>query len=227
MAIGPERQGLWLFDGRLRHRLASNLAGFSSRLQTSPGKRQAAVALVLTNIGTESLVNFIPAGQPDEAGIILTRRSENLESHAGQWALPGGRVDSGESPEDAALRELNEEIDLQLGRDDILGRLDDFTTRSGYTITPVVFWSGKDPELAANPAEVESIHRIPLRELMRDDAPVLESIPESKDPVLLMPVGQGWIASPTGAILYQFREVALNGRNIRVAHYEQPYFAWR
>jgi hypothetical protein len=62
---------------------------------------------------------------------------------------------------------------------------------------------------------------------MRSDAPVLESIPESEDPVLLMPVGQGWIASPTGAILYQFREVALRGRNIRVSHYEQPYFAWQ
>lgn len=227
MTTDSEKRQAWLLDERLRHRITIHLSGFVRLQQTSTVKRQAAVALVLTNIGAESLVNGIAAGQPDEAGIILTRRSENLEHHAGQWALPGGGVDQGETPEDAALRELAEEVDLQLGPDDILGRLDDFTTRSGYTITPVVFWGGDNPNLTANPAEVDSIHRIPLREFMRGDAPVLESIPESEDPVLLMPVGQGWIASPTGAILYQFREVALRGRNIRVSHYEQPYFAWQ
>ena len=222
-----EQQQTWLLNEQLRQRIVTHLGDFIRQQQTSTGMRQAAVALVLTNIGVESLVNGIPTGRPDEAGIILTRRSENLGHHAGQWALPGGGADSGESPEEAALRELNEEVGLRLNHDDILGRLDDFTTRSGFTITPVVFWGGEDLNLIANPAEVESIHRIPLREFMRDDAPVLESIPESNDPVLLMPVGQGWIASPTGAILYQFREVALNGRNIRVSHYEQPYFAWQ
>ena len=136
-------------------------------------------------------------------------------------------IDDGETAEQAALRELHEEVDLHLESDSILGRLDDFTTRSGYTITPVVIWGGENPELTPNPSEVDSIHRIPLSEFLREDAPLLESIPESDDPVLLMPVGHGWIASPTGAILYQFREVALNGRQIRVSHYEQPYFAWQ
>jgi hypothetical protein len=56
---------------------------------------------------------------------------------------------------------------------------------------------------------------------------VLEDIPESDRPVLRMPVGDSWIAAPTAAVLYQFREVAVQGRSTRVAHYEQPVFAWR
>lgn len=227
MAIDAGAQRLWLFDDLLRQGLTANLTSFRSLTKTCEESRQAAVALVLTNVGTESMVNGIPSGRPDEAAIILTRRSENLERHAGQWALPGGRIDSGESPVDAVLRELGEEIDLHLSHKDILGRLDDFTTRSGYIITPFVFWAGADRNLSADPAEVASIHRIPLRELMREDAPMLQSIPESREPVLFMPVGQGWIATPTGAILYQFREVAVKGKNTRVAHYEQPYFAWQ
>ena len=157
----------------------------------------------------------------------MTRRAECLSSHAGQWALPGGGLEETESPEKAALRELGEEVGLVLGQDAVLGRLDDFTTRSGFTITPVVLWAGSGHHLTPNPAEVDSIHRIPLQEFMRKDAPLLQNIPESDEPVLLMPVGQGWIASPTGAIIYQFREVALLGKAIRVDHFEQPYFAWQ
>jgi hypothetical protein len=62
---------------------------------------------------------------------------------------------------------------------------------------------------------------------MREDAPLLNSIPESEHPVLRMPVGDSWIAAPTAAMLYQFREVCIAGRKTRVAHFEQPYFAWR
>ena len=73
---------------------------------------------------------------------------------------------------------------------------------------------------------VDVFHRIPIAEFMREDAPILQQIPESKHPVLLMPVGVTWIAAPTGALIYQFREVSILGKKTRVAHYEQPYFAW-
>ena len=109
----------------------------------------------------------------------------------------------------------------------ILGRLDDYATRSGYVITPIVVWAGENVDLVANPDEVEIIHRVPLKELLRDDAPILETIPESSHPVLKMPIGDQWFAAPTAAIAYQFREVALLGKHTRVAHFEQPYFAWR
>jgi 8-oxo-dGTP pyrophosphatase MutT (NUDIX family) len=162
-----------------------------------------------------------------EAALILTRRASGLENHAGQWALPGGRLEQDESPEQAALRELEEEVGLGLDSGDVMGRLDDFVTRSGFLITPVVLWGGPNQTLKPNPAEVRSIHRIPVSELLRPDAPILDSMPESENPVLLMPVGRSWIAAPTAALLYQFREVAILGRQTRVAHFEQPHFAWR
>lgn len=217
----------WPYNDQLREKILVNLQRFDRVQQGDTGKIQAAVALVITNIGTTPLVYGIEQTNASEAGVILTRRSKKLENHAGQWALPGGSIDEGETAEQAALRELHEEVDLHLDSDSILGRLDDFTTRSGYTITPVVIWGGDNPKLTPNPSEVDAIHRIPLTEFMREDAPLLESIPESNEPVLLMPVGRGWIATPTGAILYQFREVALSGRYVRVSHYEQPYFAWQ
>ena len=125
------------------------------------------------------------------------------------------------------MRELEEEVGLQLGADSVLGRLDDYATRSGYLISPVVVWGGNQVNLVPNPGEVDMIHRIPLNELMREDAPILESIAESEHPVLKMPIGDDWFAAPSAAIAYQFREVAMLGRCTRVAHYEQPYFAWR
>ena len=108
-----------------------------------------------------------------------------------------------------------------------MGRLDDFVTRSGFIISPVVIWGGEGLTMSLNPSEVSSVHRIPVKEFTRADAPMLDKIPHSANPVLHMPVGNSFIASPTGALLYQFREVAILGRHTRVAHYEQPYFAWQ
>jgi hypothetical protein len=82
-------------------------------------------------------------------------------------------------------------------------------------------------QLRPDPAEVSSVHRIPIAELLRPDAPILDDIPESPNPLLLMPVGESWIAAPTAALLYQFREVAILGRSTRVGHFEQPRFAWK
>ena len=139
----------------------------------------------------------------------------------------GGRIEAGESPEQAALRELHEEVGLALDASAVLGRLDDYITRSGYLITPVVVWAGAAHSLQPDAAEVASIHRIPTAELLRADAPLLNQVAGAAHPVLRMPVGTGWIAAPTAAFLYQFREVCLLGRPTRVAHFDQPVFAWR
>jgi hypothetical protein len=122
---------------------------------------------------------------------------------------------------------MHEEIGLELPASAILGRLDDFPTRSGFVITPIVIWAGAQPSLRRNVEEVESIHRIPVHELLRADAPLLDPGPDAGRPVLRMPIGADWIAAPTAAILYQFREVCLLGRATRVAHFDQPAFAWR
>ena len=90
-----------------------------------------------------------------------------------------------------------------------------------------MIWGGRDLTLKANPGEVESIHRIPIDEFLRPDAPLLEPSEASDYPVLRMPVGSSRIAAPTAAILYQFREVCVCGRATRVAHFDQPRFAWR
>jgi hypothetical protein len=136
-------------------------------------------------------------------------------------------MEAGESPEETVLRELEEEVGLKLDADRVIGSLDDYSTRSGFVIKPIVVWGDPDIILRANPDEVASIHRIPLAEFMRDDAPVFQEIPESENPVLFMPIGNTSIAAPTAAMIYQFREVALFGNDIRVAHYEQPHFAWQ
>lgn len=168
-----------------------------------------------------------PSVWSKRAALILTRRAETLRDHAGQWALPGGRIEPGETPEQAALRELHEEVALELGSSAVLGRLDDFVTRSGYVITPVVVWAGAARAMVANPDEVQSIHRIPVDEFLRADAPILETTADPARPVLKMPVAREWIAAPTAAVLYQFREVCIAGRATRVAHFDQPPFAWK
>ncbi|MFO7559238.1 MAG: CoA pyrophosphatase [Desulfobacterales bacterium] len=212
----------------LRH-IRMNLNEFNNLTHQRQGEKRAAVAITVVSVSHDSNVYGMSGHEyaKDNAALILTRRTEKLKQHSGQWAFPGGSLDQNETPEDAALRELSEEVGLVLGRDRILGRLDDFTTRSGFIITPVVIWGGSDVNLRPNPAEVKSIHRIPIKEFMREDAPILHDVPGNENPILLMPVGNSWIAAPTAALIYQFREVAILGRNTRVAHFEQPLFAWQ
>jgi mutator protein MutT len=207
-------KGLFL-DDVLRTRVADHLRAFDRREVPLDQRRHAAVALALLD-DTEGRACF-----------VLTRRAARLRRHAGQWALPGGGLDAGETPARAALRELREEVGLEAAAADVLGALDDYPTRSGFVITPVVVWGGRGRVLIADPKEVASIHRVPLDELARPGVPVLRSIPESTRPVISIPLVGTQIHAPTAAILYQLAEVALFGRATRVDHYEQPVFAWR
>jgi 8-oxo-dGTP pyrophosphatase MutT (NUDIX family) len=201
-------------DDALRSRACEHLQRFERRACAVEGRRAAAVALVLA------------AGDTGEAGFLLTRRAAGLRQHARQWALPGGRLDPGESPAEAALRELAEEIGLTLAPDAILGLLDDYPTRSGFVITPVVVWGGPATTLRPNPAEVASVHHVPLRELEHPDIPRLVAIPESERPVIQLPILSTLVHAPTAAVVYQLREVVVHGRPTRVDHFEQPVWAW-
>jgi 8-oxo-dGTP pyrophosphatase MutT (NUDIX family) len=204
------------FDLALRESIAANLARFDRRESADRELARAAVAATLVG-DTEGRACF-----------LITRRTERLRNHPGQWALPGGRVDAGESPEQTALRELDEELGLVLSEADVLGRLDDFVTRSGFVITPVVLWGGAGRALTPNPEEVAGVYVVPCDDLDAPDIPTLRSIPESDRPVISLPIPMlgTSIHAPTAAVLYQLREVALHGRDTRVAHYEQPVFAW-
>ena len=218
-------------DDALRQLLADRLAAWPLHAPDEAGLKRAAVALVVTDEGTGAELEGVSGPPPtghwsSRAALILTKRAAHLRRHAGQWALPGGRIDNDETPEQTALRELAEEVGLQLTQADVLGRLDTFITRSGFAMTPVVVWAGEARLLVPDPAEVASIHRIAVTEFLRADAPILEVLEGSEHPVLKMPLGDNWIAAPTAALIYQFREVCLLGRATRVAHFEQPKFAW-
>jgi 8-oxo-dGTP pyrophosphatase MutT (NUDIX family) len=216
-------------DDALKAQIRAHLSSLDVHRADAGASRVAAVAVAIVEEGGGAAIDGVPApaGWSHDAALILTRRAAGLRHHPEQWALPGGRVDDGETREQAALRELAEEVALVLDETAVLGRLDDFVTRSGFVITPVVVWAGAARTLSANAAEVASIHRIPIREFMRSDAPWLDVEDESEAPVMRMPVGNTWIAAPTAAILYQFRELCIAGRPTRVAHFEQPAFARR
>lgn len=197
------------FSADLRTRITGNLARFQPRLLGADGLRHAAVGVVL----------LPDAG--DRTCFVLTRRQPTLRRHAGQWALPGGRREPGETSEAAALREIHEEISLDLRPEAVLGRLDDFVTRSGHLISPFVLWVSGQAALAASPDEVEAAFRVPLSELDHPEALRLRPLLH-----FVIPSLETTVHAPTAAILYQFREVALHGREVRVADVEQPFFTW-
>jgi len=166
------------FGPELRARIAANLAGHHRLTLPIQDRRAAAVA-----------VTVVPeaSGEPNgTACFLLTRRAPRLRAHAGQWALPGGRVDVGEDAAGAALRELAEEVGLRVGDEHVLGYLLDLP-----------------------------------------GVPRVHYIPESERPVIAIPMVGTYVHAPTAAIVYQMREVAVHGRATRVAHFEQPVFAWR
>jgi len=197
-----------------RDHLTATLSAFESRRLPLEGRRHAAVVVAVLDDGTGNRV------------MPLTKRPTRLRAHPGQFALPGGRLDDGETPEDAALRELHEELGLALGPDAIIGRLDDYVTRSGYVMSPFVVWSDTAmADLVPSPDEVDILYAVTASEL--DVAPRFVTIPESDKPVIQWPFRGHLIHAPTAAVVYQFREVALHCRHTRIEDLEQPVFAWR
>ena len=236
------------YSDTLRQSIVDHLARHERRAFPLEGHRHAAVAILLVDseVGsdgddafkfTAEQMSIIPsdvtgldgrmAGVAGGASFVLCRRSAGLNSHASQWALPGGRIDAGETAAEAALRETDEEVGVRLPPSAVLGELDDYQTRSGYIITPVVVWAGPTVELRPNPDEVLAVYRVGVHELLREDSPRFVTIPESDRPVVQVPLGGDLIHAPTGALLVQFRWVCLDGRvDERVADFEQPVFAW-
>jgi 8-oxo-dGTP pyrophosphatase MutT (NUDIX family) len=206
------------FNDATRRNIADLCAAFTraAPADIAPDLKRAAVAIVLTGAGDEM----------NETALLLTRRAAGLRSHRAQWALPGGRCDAGETQVQAALRELHEELGLLLGPDAVLGLLDDYPTRSGYLVTPVVIWAASRAAMSPNPAEVASVHPVGLDSIERTEAFDFVSIPESTRRVIRFHFGERLIHAPTAAMIYQFREV-LGGRQTRVADLEQPVFAWK
>ena len=237
------------YGTELRNLLTANIAKHPVLAIPVDERRRAAVAIVIVDSEMEVAepsdlpdvevdMSVVPGditgfdgqihGVSGGAAFLLCRRAAKMRRHAGQWALPGGRIDEGESVEVAALREVHEELGLSVTPSDVLGRLDDYATRSGFVITPVVVWGGADVEMKPDPLEVAAVLEISLAELLRPDSPRFVSIPESDRPVVQLPIGRDLIHAPTGAVLLQFRWVAIDGRaGARVHEFEQPVFAWQ
>ncbi|GAA5061432.1 NUDIX hydrolase [Nocardia callitridis] len=162
------------------------------------------------------------AGQPCVVVIRRAYRGRN----AGQWALPGGRVEGDESLVDAGVRELREEIGLEVDAERVLGRLDDFPAASGFAITPFVV-AVDDPGTLTPNHEVHAIHFVPLARLAADDTPHWVDR-EDGSRLLQLKLGEAMtIHAPTGAMLLQFRDVVLLGRDTRVADLLQPDWTHR
>ena len=241
MGLGPAHGWHTLaitpYDDQLRASIGRHLDAHGRIAHPDDGRPHAAVAIVL--------VDSVPGEAPDladpddapehgmealagGAAFLLSRRASRLSRHAGQWALPGGRIDEGEDVVTAALRELDEEVGLRLDESHVLGLLDDYPTRSGFVITPVVIWAGGPVRLAPHAGEVRGVYRIGLGELARDDSPRFVDIPESDKPVVQIPLGEFLLHAPTAAIMVQFRRVGLEGDvDARVIDLEQPVWAWK
>ena len=201
----------------MRGAITGRLGRFELRRRVDAGGlKRAAVAVVV-----------VEADVPGEAAFLLTKRTPKLRAHGGQWALPGGRVDPGETIEQTALRELHEELGVLASIDDMLGTLDDYPTRSGYLIAPVVVWSRPASTVKPNPGRGRGRLSHRCGELFREGSPEIVAIEESDRPIIRLPLPVATVNAPTAAVLYQFREVALAGRDTRVDHFEQPVFAWR
>lgn len=207
----------YLFDETFRSLVSARCQAFHPLPVSEEWRtlKQAAVAIALA-----------PADDDNRAALLLTRRAQGLRAHSGQWALPGGRCDPSETAVDAALRELDEELGLALDARAVLGILDGYPTRSGYLITPVVAWAGRDAPITPNPNEVASVHRIPLADIAHQGAVDFISIPESDRPVIRLLINDRYVHAPTAAVIYQFLELVA-GRDTRVFDLEQPVFAWK
>lgn len=117
-----------------------------------PGYRHAAV-----------LVPLLDAGAGLE--LLLTVRAATLRSHAGQIALPGGRLEAGEDYVQAALRETSEEVGLEVGPDDVIGELSDHPSPAGFVARPIVARVPWPQEVLLDPGEVAEVFTVPLDDL--------------------------------------------------------------
>jgi 8-oxo-dGTP pyrophosphatase MutT (NUDIX family) len=196
----------------LRALIRGHLGAFARRAGGA-GERRAAVAVTVLGVDTEPRV------------LVLKRAARGL--NAGQWALPGGKLEPGEDAVAGALRELEEEAGIRADGGHVAGLLDDYVTASGFCITPVVVLAPPGVRPRRNAREVQSLHPIALARLLADDVPRWRPT-AGGGRLLQMPLRHDMVVhAPTGAILLQFREVALRGAELRIDDLLQPEFTHR
>lgn len=151
-------------------RMVADPPSIGAPLASSDGVELGGARLVPAAV----LVSLVLGAEP---GVLLTKRTAHLAKHPGQVSFPGGRIDAGDaSPEHAALREAAEEVGLSPGDVELLGRLDDYVTGTGYVVTPVLGLLPDGAELhdlrlVPSPEEVAHVFALPLSVLLDPAAP--------------------------------------------------------
>lgn len=141
-------------DG-LRQRLKRTPAAFAVYGDDGAGREAAAV--------TAAAVLVPIVNHPQGMSVVFTKRTTHLKAHSGQVSFPGGRAEPEDpTPEFTALREAQEEIGLPMERVEVLARLPEYHTRTGFRVTPVVGLLTPPLDLKPDPREVEAVFEVPL-----------------------------------------------------------------
>ncbi|HKR65666.1 MAG TPA: CoA pyrophosphatase [Thermoanaerobaculia bacterium] len=153
-----------MFDDAALARLRDVLARRAAIEIVAPQHRRACVLIPLIRNG-------------ERWSILFTRRSENLAAHSGQIAFPGGALEGSESLEEAATREAEEEVGIRPRDVELIGRLDDMITHSGFLVAPFVGVIHEPVEYVIQEAEVVEVFEVPVESLLDIGNPEVRYVP--------------------------------------------------
>ena len=162
--------------------------------------------------GKPAAVLLLVVNHPADPTVIFTQRTAHLADHAGQISFPGGRCDEGDcDPEDTALREAEEEIGVTRDRVEILGRLPEYHTSTGYRVTPIVGWAEPPLTYRPDPHEVADVFEVPLAFLLDSGNHRYESafFKGRMRKYWAMPYGERFIWGATAGMLVTFHRILI------------------
>jgi 8-oxo-dGTP pyrophosphatase MutT (NUDIX family) len=185
-----------VFDDAALERLRDIVGRRPSIAIDAPTLRRACVLIPLVRSG-------------DGWSVVLTRRAENMASHSGQIAFPGGGVEPGESLPDAAIREAEEEVGIPRREVELIGRLDDLITNSGYLVAPFVGIIHQPFDVVAQESEVADVFEVPIDTLLDPDKPEVRYVTfrNRKYPAYFYAYQQYEIWGLTGRMLKTFLDM--------------------
>jgi 8-oxo-dGTP pyrophosphatase MutT (NUDIX family) len=162
----------------------------------------------------DAAVLLLVVDHPHEPTVVFTQRTAHLADHAGQISFPGGRTHAEDlTPERTALREAEEEIGLDPARVEILGRLPEYRTGTGFSVTPIVGWTRPPMQYRPDPEEVADVFEVPLAFLLdarnhRYDSAYFRGRMRR---YWAMPFGDRYIWGATAAMLVTFHRLMVRG----------------
>ncbi len=159
-------------------------------------------------------VLLLVVNHPDNPAVVFTQRTAHLADHAGQISFPGGRC-TGEdrTPERTALREAEEEVGIPPHRIEILGRLPEYHTSTGFRVTPVVGWAEPPLDYSPDPHEVADVFEVPLAFLLDERNHRYESawFKGRMRNYWALPYGERFIWGATAGMLVTFYRILARG----------------